>query len=66
MLAQIKKLPKGTYTFVDYLEGDGFIDDLLAIKATVEFKDDRIRVDFTGSAPHTKGSVNCTRAVTLA
>ncbi len=66
MLAQIKKLPKGTYTFEDYLEGDGLVDDLLAIKATVDFHADGIRVDFTGSAPQTKGSVNCTRAVTLA
>ena len=66
MLAQIKKLPQGTYTFEDYLEGDGLVDDLLAIKATVDFHADGIRVDFTGSAPQTKGSVNCTRAVTLA
>jgi N-methylhydantoinase B len=66
MLAQIKKLPKGTYTFEDYLEGDGLVDDLLAIKASVDFHTDGIRVDFSGSAPQTKGSVNCTRAVTLA
>jgi N-methylhydantoinase B len=66
MLAQIKKLPQGTYTFEDYLEGDGLVDDLLAIKATVDFHTDGIRVDFSGSAPQTKGSVNCTRAVTLA
>jgi N-methylhydantoinase B len=66
MLAQIKNLPQGTYTFEDYLEGDGLVDDLLAIKATVDFHTDGIRVDFSGSAPQTKGSVNCTRAVTLA
>ena len=66
MLARIKELPKGTFTFEDYLEGDGLSDELLRIKANVCIGDDKICVDFSGSADQTKGSVNCTRAVTLA
>lgn len=66
MMARIKTLPRGSFSFEDVLEGDGITDDFLTIKATVTLADERIVVDFTGSAPQTKGSVNCTRAVTLA
>lgn len=66
MVNSIKKLPKGISSFEDYLEGDGLSDDLLRIKATLTIENDRILVDFTGTDPQAKGSVNCTRAVTLA
>jgi len=66
MLGRIKELPKGVFTFEDYLEGDGLSDDLLTIKASVTIGGQKITVDFTGSSPQTRGSVNCTRAVTLA
>jgi N-methylhydantoinase B len=66
MLGRIKELPKGVFTFEDYLEGDGLSDDLLTIKAPVAIGGQKITVDYTGSSPQTRGSVNCTRAVTLA
>jgi N-methylhydantoinase B len=66
MVNSIEKLPKGISSFEDYLEGDGLSDDLLKIKATLTIENDRILVDFTGTDPQAKGSVNCTRAVTLA
>lgn len=66
MLARIRQLPKGIFNFEDYLEGDGLSDHLLLIKASVCISEDQIVVDFSGSAGQTKGSVNCTRAVTLA
>jgi N-methylhydantoinase B len=66
MLARLKELPRGVFIFEDYLEGDGLSDDLLTIKATVTIGEQKITVDFTGSSPQTRGSVNCTRAVTLA
>jgi N-methylhydantoinase B len=66
MLARLKELPGGVFIFEDYLEGDGLSDDRLTIKATVTIGRQKITVDFTGSSPQTRGSVNCTRAVTLA
>jgi len=66
MLARIKDLPAGVFTFEDYLEGDGLADDRLTIRASVTIARQNIAVDFTGSSPQTRGSVNCTRAVTLA
>ena len=66
MRARLTELPKGIFTFEDYLEGDGLSDDLIKIAVTVALDESRIVVDFTGSSAQTKGSVNCTRAVTLA
>ncbi len=66
MRANIAKLPKGTYEFEDYIEGDGLTNDRLTIRAAVTITEDRIKVDFSGTSKQTRGSVNCTRAVTLA
>ena len=66
MLTRLGELPRGEFSFEDFLEGDGLTNELLPLKARVNLREDGIRVDFTGSAPQTRGSVNCTRAVTLA
>ena len=66
MLARIAELPRGEYSFEDFLEGDGIVDELLPVKAKVVIREKKIVVDFSGTAPQTRGSVNCTRAVTLA
>jgi len=66
MRNRIKELPKGVFTFEDFLEGDGLSEDILKIKVTLAIKEDRILVDFTGTDPQAQGSVNATRAVTMA
>jgi N-methylhydantoinase B len=66
MRARLKELPQGVFTFEDYLEGDGLNEGLLKIMVTLTLEPTRIIADFTGSSSQTKGSVNCTRAVTLA
>ncbi len=66
MITAIREIPRGTYTFEDFLEGDGLTDNLLKIRVSLTVEEGRIRVDFTGTAPQARGSVNCTRAVTLA
>jgi N-methylhydantoinase B len=66
MLSAIGDLPQGRFEFEDYLEGDGFSEQQLTIRAAVDITEDSITVDFTGTSPQTKGSVNSTRAVTLA
>ena len=66
MLASIKDLPRGRFEFEDFLEGDGFSEKLMPIRATVDISPEIITVDFTGTSPQAKGSVNSTRAVTLA
>jgi len=66
MVSSIEELPKGVYSFEDFLEGDGLSDNLLKIKVDLTIAEDRIHVDFTGTDRQAKGSVNCTRSVTLA
>lgn len=66
MRCALAGLPQGTFTFEDYLEGDGLSCDLIKIKATVKTGGDSILVDFTGTAPQAGGPVNATRGVTLA
>jgi N-methylhydantoinase B len=66
MVSSIEELPRGVYSFEDFLEGDGLSDDLLKIKVDLAIEEQRIHVDFTGTDRQAKGSVNCTRSVTLA
>ncbi|MFP4036844.1 MAG: hydantoinase B/oxoprolinase family protein [Desulfobacteraceae bacterium] len=66
MTNAINDLPRGDFVFEDYLEGDGLIDDFLKIAVSLSISDGRILVDFTGTNDQARGSVNSTRAVTLA
>jgi len=59
MVAGIKNLPNGVYTFEDYLEGDGISDDLISIRAKVEIQDSTVTVDFRETSKQVRGSVNC-------
>ncbi|HEY5595829.1 MAG TPA: hydantoinase B/oxoprolinase family protein, partial [Candidatus Bipolaricaulota bacterium] len=60
----LKKLPKGTYRFEDFLDDDGRGNAHLPIRAAVTLKGDRITVDFSGSAPQAQGPINAVYAVT--
>jgi N-methylhydantoinase B len=66
MRSRIRELPRGIFAFEDFLEGDGLSEDLKRIAVTLTIEEDRVRVDFTGTDKQAKGSVNSTRAVTLA
>jgi len=65
MVAAIRKIPPGRYTFQDELDDDGIDDRSIRIRAMVERRGDRVRVDFSGSAPQVAGNVNSVYAVTL-
>jgi N-methylhydantoinase B len=55
----IRKIPNGIYSFEDFIEGDGFTDDLIRIKCTIEIRDGDIYFDFTGTSPQVRGPLNC-------
>jgi N-methylhydantoinase B len=61
----IRSIPDGTYTFEDFLDDDGVGNQPIPIRVSVQVQDDRATVDFTGSAPQQRGSVNAVRAITL-
>lgn len=65
MIAAIRRLPPGRFAFQDALDDDGISDAPIPVRAAVERRGDRVRVDFTGSAPQVAGNVNAVYAVTL-
>ena len=61
----LKNLPDGDYTFMDYMDNDGVSVDPVPIKATISILGDSARVDFSGSAPQQRGSINAVYAITI-
>jgi N-methylhydantoinase B len=60
----IRELPDGEHEAVDFMEGDGIVDEDIPIKATVAIDGDSMRVDFAGTADSARGNVNCPLPVT--
>ncbi len=57
------QLPDTEVQFTDYLEDDGWGATKLPISVHIQIRDGKMRVDFTGSAPHSAGCLNTVRAV---
>jgi N-methylhydantoinase B len=65
MRSVIRKIPDGDYSFSDYLDDDGISRKPVRIKAGINIKGSRVRVDFSGSSKQVKGCVNAVYAVTV-
>lgn len=65
MVAAIRSIPRGRYTFEDALDDDGISDRPIRIRVAVERRGDRVRVDFAGTDGQVAGNVNSVFAVTL-
>ncbi|WP_439604772.1 hydantoinase B/oxoprolinase family protein [Shinella sp.] len=50
----------GSYSFTDYIDGDGFDESPIPIKVTITVAGSQLDVDFSGSAPQVKGAINST------
>ncbi len=61
----IREIPDGAYSFVDHLDDDGISGDPVRIAVQIRIRGSRAVIDFCGSAPQVKGSVNANFAVTL-
>jgi N-methylhydantoinase B len=64
MRSVLRRLPRGVYTADDVLDGDGLGSERIRIAARVRIGDGRAEIDFTGTAPQTRGPVNANYAVT--
>jgi N-methylhydantoinase B len=62
--AILARLPSGTASATDWLEGDGITDGDIPITVSVEIRNGTLHADFTGTAPAVAGNVNCPLAVT--
>lgn len=59
MRAALSTVPDGTYDFEDFIEGDGIVDDLHAIRVRIDVKNDTIRLDFSDTDDAVRGPLNC-------
>jgi N-methylhydantoinase B len=65
MRATLRRLRPGVYRAVDYLDDDGVGTGPIEIRVAIRIGGGRAVVDFTGSAPQVRGSVNANYAITL-
>jgi N-methylhydantoinase B len=56
---ELAKLPKGVYEAEDWIDDDGISSDPIYCRVKVTVTDDAFICDFTGTAPETRGPVNC-------
>jgi N-methylhydantoinase B len=66
MRANIETLPDGRYTCDDFLDNDGVTDNPLRIALDLTIAGDRMRLDFSRSAPPCDGPLNIAYATTVA
>ena len=66
MRANIAKLPDGTYSFEDYLDNDGIVDERLTIALDMIIAGDRMVLDFSRTSPPCLGPVNISHATAVA
>ncbi len=66
MRANIAALPDGSYSFDDFLDNDGVTDEPLRIALDLTISGDRMRLDFSRSAPPCEGPLNIARSTAIA
>jgi N-methylhydantoinase B len=62
--SKIAELPDGDYEAIDVMEGDGTIDEDIAIAVRLTIEGDSLTIDFDGTADAVAGNVNCPLSVT--
>jgi len=62
--AEIRRWPKGAFTFTDYLDSDGFDDRPIPITVTLIVHEDHLTVDYAGTSPQVKAALNSTLSFT--
>jgi N-methylhydantoinase B len=65
MRRAIAAIPDGQYTAEDALDDDGITPEEVRIRVSINIRQDRARVDFTGSAPQVAGALNAVEAITV-
>src|SRR5438132_4903616 len=54
----IARFPRGTYTYIDYLEADMVGEGLLRIKLDLTIHEDEMMLDFSGTDPQVRAALN--------
>lgn len=61
---EIRKWPKGTFVFEDFIDDDGLSEDPIPLRVAVTVHEDRVSVDYTGSSPQVRAAINSTLSYT--
>lgn len=61
----IAAIPDGAYSAEDFLDNDGETEEPVWIRARIDIRGDKARVDFTGSSPQSRGAINAVEAITV-
>jgi N-methylhydantoinase B len=64
MRAALRRMPDGIYRAEDFLDDDGFSNEPIPIRVAIRIDGQQALVDFAGSAPACRGSVNAVYAIT--
>ncbi|QCK86891.1 hydantoinase B/oxoprolinase family protein [Phreatobacter aquaticus] len=62
----IAALPDGRYSFEDYLDNDGIVDQPLTVALDLTIAGDRMELDFSRSSPPCQGPINISLPTTIA
>ncbi len=65
MRAALAKIPAGNYEAEDFLDDDGFSREPVRLRVAIRIRRGRAVVDFAGSSPSCRGSVNAVLAITV-
>lgn len=66
MRASIASLPDGLYSFEDYLDNDGIVDEKLTIALDLTIAGETLTLDFSRSSPPCQGPVNIAYSTAVA
>jgi N-methylhydantoinase B len=66
MRAELRKMPAGVFAAEDFLDSDGVTEEPIRIAVSIRFDpaEGAAEIDFTGSSPQVKGSVNAVYPIT--
>jgi N-methylhydantoinase B len=62
--AEIRRWPKGTFTFTDHLDSDGLSDEPVPLRVAITVHEDSLTCDYTGSSPEVRAALNSTLSFT--
>jgi N-methylhydantoinase B len=65
MRSYISEMPDGSYSFSDYIDNDGIVDQPLKINLTVTVDGNTLLFDFAGTSPPGMGFTNLSRYATM-
>jgi N-methylhydantoinase B len=61
----LRRIPPGVYEAEDWIDGDGLREDPIPVRVRVTVTPETLTADFTGTAPQTRGPVNCARGALM-